>query len=276
MLKDFQQFEFGGKAIFVKAVMKPPFRFDVDMGNDACFYFIKSGLARVVAPTDAATFKQDEGVVLQCGRYISDYLELNADEDCEAVAVHFYPEILKLIYDNELPDFLVGIEKIVPSTIDRVESSTLLSNYINSLDFYFNNPSLVSDELLKLKLKELLLLLAKTDNVSVVRSLLTGVFDRHQLNFKEIIEANVYTNITLNELAQLSGLSLSSFKREFKKYYTSTPARYFKTKRLERAAKLLRNTTLRVSEVAYDCGFNDVAHFSKSFHAEYGINPSEF
>jgi AraC-like DNA-binding protein len=248
----------------------------VDIGDEACFYFIKSGNARVIAPTHQHTFTQDEGVVLQCGRYINDYLELNANEDCEAVAVHFYPEVLRLIYDNELPEFLLGMEKIIPSIIDRVESSELLTNYINSLDFYFNNPSLVSDELLKLKLKELLLLLAKTDNVSIIRSLLTGVFDRQQLNFKEIVEANVYTRITLEELAQLSGLSLSSFKREFKKYYELSPAKYFKKRRLERAAKLLTNTELRVSEVAYDCGFNDVAHFSKSFQTAYGVNPSEF
>ncbi len=276
MIKDYKTFEFHGRTTFVKAVLEPPFRSTFDMSDDACFYFVKAGKANIYSATEHDEFKSNEGVVLQCGKYIHEFLASHEDEYCEAIAVHFYPDVLKLIYDNEFPDFLVQMQEIKPATYERVESSELLNAYIQGLDLYFDNPSLVSDELLKLKIKELLLLLAKTDNVAIIRTLLSGMVNLHEIEFKEVVEANIYTNLNVEELAELCNLSLSSFKREFVKQYDDSPAKYIKKRKLEKASKLLINTDLRVSDVAYDSGFNDLAHFSKSFLKAYGLNPSEF
>lgn len=276
MLKDIKQFEFQGKTTFVKAVFEPPFRFVYAMPDEACFYFVKTGKAGVYSAVEKHHFKSDEGVVMQCGNYINEYLENNEGSYCEAIAVHFFPEVLSLIYDHEFPDFLVQMDEIVPAPLEKVEASELLSAYIQGLEFYFDNPKLVSEELIKLKLKELLLLLAKTDNVGIIRSLLSGVFDQQRYSFIEVVEANVYSNLTIEEIAKLSNLSLSSFKREFKKEYNDSPARYIKNRKLEKAAKLLRNTDLRVSEVCYSSGFNDLAHFSRTFQSKFGLSPSKY
>ena len=66
-----------------------------------------------------------------------------------------------------------------------------------------------------------------------------------------MIEANVFNNLSLDELALLHGVSLSSFKREFKKVYNQSPGRYFKSRKLERAAKLISSTNERIGEIAY-------------------------
>ena len=134
----------------------------------------------------------------------------------------------------------------------------------------------MSDELLKLKIKELLLLLSKTDNVGIIKTLLAGMFDPLEINFKEVIEANIYNNLSVQDLAELTNLSLSSFKREFEKHFSSSPAKYIKRRKLEKATKLLKNTELRITDVAFDSGFNDLAHFSKSFQSEYGLAPSDY
>lgn len=276
MIKAHQQFDLLGKKIFEKAVLQPPFRIPAPMPNEACFYYIVSGCAEVLSPLGSIKGEANEGIVLKCGNYFNDYLNDVEGEFCEAVAVHFYPEVLKLIYDKDFPDFLLEIEKAQPLKLEKIAGSPLLKNYVDGLRFYFENPALVSDELLKLKLKELILLLAKTDNVSTIKHLLASMFAPAVLDFKEVIEANLYNNLSLEELAYLAGLSLSSFKREFVKHYDQSPAKYIKQRKLEKAAKLLKLTELRISEVAYECGFVDLAHFSRSFQQFYRISPSNY
>lgn len=276
MIKSYQQFDLFGKKTFEKAVIEPPFRFSAEMSNEACFYYVVNGCTEVIAPTEKITTNTEEGVVMQCGNYFNDYLASQDMGYCEAIAIHLYPEVLKALYDKELPDFLLKVGKIKPFGYEKVEASALLKNYIDNLQFYFDHPELVSDELQKLKLKELILLLAKTNNAEVIQNLIASLFTPKALDFKEVIEANLFHQLNLEELAALSNLSLSSFKREFSKHYQTSPARYIKQRRLERAAKLLRATDLRISDVAYDCGFADLAHFSKSFLQTYRCTPSEY
>ncbi|MEL6841589.1 MAG: AraC family transcriptional regulator [Bacteroidota bacterium] len=275
MIKQHQQFDLYGKKLIEKAVLQPPFRLPVSMPNEACFYYIVSGSAEVVTPLGRIKGQAEEGIVLQCGNYFNDYLNVIEGAFCEAVAVHLYPDLLKWIYEKDFPDFLLD-PKAKPLGFNKTEGSALLKNYIDSLRFYFENPALVSDELLKLKLKELILLLAKTDNADTIRNLISSMFAPAVIDFKEVIEANLYDNLSLEDLAHLAGMSLSTFKREFVKHYALSPAKYIKQRKLEKAAKLLKATELRISEIAYECGFVDLAHFSRSFQQFYHISPSNF
>ena len=277
MIKGHQQFDLFNKKVFEKAVIEPPFRIMADMPNEACFYYVVQGEAAVLSASGSAKCLVNEGFVLKCGTYFNEYFARSTADYCEAIAIHFYPEVLKMIYDRELPDFLNYVKKLQPVRFEHIPASSMLANYIESLQFYFNNPALVSDELLKLKLKELILLLAKTDNVQTILSLLNGLFTSFEIDFKEVIESNLYNDLSLEELAILSGHSLSTFKREFKRHYhDQPPAKYIKNRRLLRAAELLKATSLRISDIAFDCGFKDLAHFSKSFQKKFGSPPSYF
>ena len=276
MVKAFQQFDLMGEHTFIKATIEPPFRLIANMSNEACFYYVTSGTSTLVTPTQKVTTDAEEGIVMQCGNYLNEYLSNTANQACEAIAVHFHKHVLKTIYDKEFPDFLLNVKKITPINYNRVKASQLLRNYINSLQFYFDNPELVSEELLKIKLKELILLLAKTENADSVQSLIAGLFTKREVAFKDVIEANLFNNYTLDELAALTNLSLSSFKRQFVKHYKESPAKHIKKRKLEHAAKLLKNTDLRISDIAFDVGFSDLAHFSKSFHKVFHKSPSEY
>ena len=277
MIKEYQQIDWCGKKIFEKATLQPPFRFFNQMPNEACFYYLKAGEGtKVIGPGKTVSLKSKEGVVMQCGNYLWEMLATEGEQYAHAVAVHFHPDILKMIYDKEFPDFLSDVSRVQPLALEKYNASELLQNYIQSLEFYFENESLITDELIKIKLKELILLLARTDNADMIRKLISGMFSRVEIAFKEIIEANLYNGLSIDEWAQLTNLSVSSFKREFQKHYSSSPARYVKGRKLEKAAKLLAGTNLRVTTIAYDLGFSDLAHFSRSFQKEYKISPSEY
>lgn len=86
---------------------------------------------------------------------------------------------------------------------------------------------------------------------------------------------NYHTNVPLETFARQSGRSLSTFNRDFKMIFGETPHRWIRKKRLEKARELLTTTTKKVSEVYLEVGFEDLAHFSKSFKKEFGVNPSE-
>lgn len=82
------------------------------------------------------------------------------------------------------------------------------------------------------------------------------------------------TNITLPELAEKCGVSLATFKRHFKKVYGTSAHKYMKAKRLEKSKELILNSSRNISDIYKDVGFEEFAHFSKSFKAHFGVNPS--
>ena len=81
-------------------------------------------------------------------------------------------------------------------------------------------------------------------------------------------------NKKLVDFAKESGRSISVFKKDFQSIYDTTPAKWLKSKRLDYAHKLLTNTNRKASEIYLECGFEDLAHFSKSFKSQFQINPS--
>ncbi|MDF1518813.1 MAG: helix-turn-helix transcriptional regulator [Lutibacter sp.] len=68
----------------------------------------------------------------------------------------------------------------------------------------------------------------------------------------------------------------AKFKREFKKNYNDSPANYLRNKKLDKAAELLLVSEERITDIAFDCGFNGLANFSTLFHDKFGCAPSSF
>ena len=127
-----------------------------------------------------------------------------------------------------------------------------------------------------LKIKELFMLLMHTKNAPDVKRILSKLFSPQSYSIREIVDSHLYDDISVTELALLSNHSLSTFKRKFKEIYKESTAGYLKKKKLEKAAVLLEGSAKNISKIGYDSGFNDLAHFSRSFKAKYGMSPTEF
>ncbi|WP_219835770.1 AraC family transcriptional regulator [Paenibacillus sp. R14(2021)] len=80
--------------------------------------------------------------------------------------------------------------------------------------------------------------------------------------------------VTLQDLAYLSGRSLSTFKREFQALYNTSPLQWIRGKRLDMARDMLTHTSMSVTDVCFTTGFENVAHFSKVFKERFGVSPS--
>ncbi len=210
---------------------------------------------------------------LQSGKQIRNTKESGTGE---VVIVTFHPEILKKIYEKELPAIVQPGKAVSNQSHGKINNDFLIQKYIEGLLFYFENPALVNDEILTLKLKEIILLLSQTQQVSTVQVILSQLFSPVKFSFQQVIEANILSQVSIDELAQKTNLSVSSFKREFAKLYSDSPANYIKNKKLDKAAELLLASDNRIADIAFDCGFNDLANFTKSFHDKYGVSPTNY
>ncbi|MEM9327736.1 MAG: AraC family transcriptional regulator [Bacteroidota bacterium] len=231
------------------------------------------GAYRTHSDSNQIELDKKDGVVKRCGTYISELLETSVSSKCEAIAVYFYEDILKEIY-NEAPDLFN--KRKSENIIQKVSGNELIDKYIESLIFYFENPVLADDPLVTLKLKEIIMLLLKTDKYPSVLELITDLFNPKSASLKQVVERHLHADLSMDELAHLCGMSLSSFKREFKKVFNETPARYIKAKKLERAAKLLSVSGQSVAEIAYECGFNNPDGFSTIFTQHFGLSPKKY
>ena len=90
------------------------------------------------------------------------------------------------------------------------------------------------------------------------------------------IHEHVDDDLSLDDLANVAGLSPYHFLRQFRRSVGETPHRYVVRQRLSRARQLLSQTRLPVVEIALRCGFEDSSHFARRFRAQYRLSPSAF
>lgn len=99
---------------------------------------------------------------------------------------------------------------------------------------------------------------------------------RHLLKARDLADAHYTEPIGVEEMARAAGLSKAHFSREFRRTFGESPYVYLMTRRLERAAALLRNTDHPVVEICLEVGLQGVGSFTTSFKRMYGMTPTEY
>ena len=99
---------------------------------------------------------------------------------------------------------------------------------------------------------------------------------RHLLRAKDLIDARYREPLEVPTLARAAHLSPAHFSREFRRAFGETPHRYLLTRRLERAAALLRNTDHSVADICLDVGLRSVGSFTTSFTQTFGVSPTAY
>ncbi len=99
---------------------------------------------------------------------------------------------------------------------------------------------------------------------------------RHLLRAKDLADARYFDSLGVDDLAAAAGLSRAHFSREFRRVFGATPHAYLLTRRLERAAALLRTTDRSVAEICFSVGLQSLGSFTTSFTRTYGLSPSAY
>jgi AraC-like DNA-binding protein len=242
--------------------------------DEACFVFVNQGELSVRSQNDIMNLDHNSAILAKCLNY---FFETNdkqkqSSEGIEVIAVIIYPALVEELFEFDLSksDFSFDYN------IKKIEVDRLLANYKESISILLDNPELADESIIKTKLKEFVLLMAKSQDAPSQLDFLAAMFKPMDIEFKSTIQSNMYSNLSIDELARLCHLSTSSFKRKFNETFSTSPKKYISQKKVEKAAALLKTDDSRISDIAYDVGFDSVATFNRNFTSIYGKSPSEY
>ncbi len=192
----------------------------------------------------------------------------------------YYNSILVFFTDKIISEFIQKY-KLNTNSSHPVYSSYCFtyddfsSNFVKSIYDISKYSTQYKQELLNIKLEELMLYLVSKNGTDFLHALTIKNND-HSKNFLSTIESNKLNRLTLKELAFLTNTSISTFKREFEKQYNCAPSTWFRDQRLDHAAHLLINKSKRPSDIYHEIGYDTLSSFIQAFRNKFGVTPKQY
>ena len=242
--------------------------------NEACFIFVNKGEFSVRSQIDYMDLNQAQGLLAKCLNYFFEKKSRPEipNEEIEVIAVLLYPSIVQELFEFDVFDSEYSFD----FNLKQIEIDRLLENFRDSINILLDNPELADDKIVETKLREFILLVSKSQEAPSQLDFLAALFKPSHIEFKSTIQQNLYSDLSMEELAALCHLSMASFKRKFKEVFIESPKKYIVKKKIERAAELLKSKDLRVSDIAFDVGFESLSTFNRNFTILYGKSPTEY
>jgi len=156
-----------------------------------------------------------------------------------------------------------------------ISQNDRLKSFYQSMFSFFDGTVEPDQALIELKFRELILIMADNPhNAELLSYFCSLLHEPRPVSLQRVMDDNYCFNLKLEEYAELSNRSLSAFKRDFQKHFKNTPGKWLLEKRLNHAMHLLRNLDKTVSEAAFESGFENTSHFSRSFKERFGMSPA--
>jgi AraC family transcriptional regulator, exoenzyme S synthesis regulatory protein ExsA len=193
------------------------------------------------------------------------------------VVLFFIPDefICHTLKTRSRPLGISGADGFDPVMV--LNPSDTLSAYFLSIGSYYSGTHEPDPSLLELKFRELVHIVADDPQNTALQCYFNSLLhEPQQVTLQRVMDENYCFNLKMEQYAQLSNRSLSTFKRDFMKIYNLAPGKWLLERRLNHAVQLLCNGRKTVSEVSFESGFESPSHFSRSFKERFGIAPTEY
>lgn len=190
------------------------------------------------------------------------------------LVIFFVPDefICEVLKSKSSPIYTTG-KNYAP--VMAIEPTVAVQHFFQSMLHYFEAQQKPDDSLLQLKFRELVLTIAdNAANEALLCYFCSLLKEPQAVSLQRVMEDNFCFNLKLETFARLSTRSLSAFKRDFEKLYKTSPGKWLMEKRLNHALHLLTNMNKTVTEAAFESGFENTSHFSRSFRQRFGISPA--
>lgn len=243
--------------------------------------YVLSGSKLIYEGDSTHTVKTGELFYLSPGAHYMD--DIPEDKKPFTQLVFYYtPEILSRYIVNMSFNFGLGTDGYVHcDDCDKREkivfdSWELARHFFSSLDGYISSGSMVHNRTLQsVKMLELICLVFSHEDCCL-RYKFLGNTDSNKESFEQIINRNIFNDVTIEALARQCNRSLTSFKQEFRKYYSDPPHRWFTKQRLAHSRIMLISGSKSISEIGNECKFPNTSHYIKLFKKEYGMTPAVY
>lgn len=198
------------------------------------------------------------------------------DEFC-AIFVFIPDEFIKTFLKRNADLLDTSIADIsAQDAVLQVHPDELLKNYCRSVQSFLSITEKPNEQLLTLKFDELLLSLFSHTRHKHLTDYFISLCRNQHAHLSRIMEANFAYNLNLEDLAKLCNMSLSAFKNAFKLQYNTTPAVWLKNMKLNLALQKVLSSDLTISQISFECGFEDTSHFIRVFKEKYNLTPFQY
>jgi AraC family transcriptional regulator, exoenzyme S synthesis regulatory protein ExsA len=195
----------------------------------------------------------------------------------EGLVLYLKDDYLKYIFE-EFRQYLTldNLPKVGVDMFQGFEINNQIRNCYESLLPYFGKPQLFPDTIFEGKIKELLFnILAHPPNNHLL-AYINQITGDYVIPIWEVMEANYFYDLKISEFAEIANRSTTTFRRDFEKYYRTTPGKWLTNRRLEKAKLLLKSSDKSISEITFDCGFKNVSHYSRIFKEKFNSSPTKY
>lgn len=252
--------------------------FDAFLTHHALVYIL-SGVKKINVAQSVYKIQPGELFLIPKGEYVmSEYIM--GEEGFKS---------LMLFFDNKAAqDIIARLEKYIlleelgsgnmekKEAIRIIPQSPEVRRLFLAIVSYSEENSPFLYELIRIKFMELIYLLLDSPYKKLIISFLRDAAYSEKPDVAAVVGRCVYSSATVDEMALLSGRSVSQFKREFNELYGLPPHQWITKRKLERAAFLLHTSDKSIEQVAEASGFVSQPHFARVFKKCYSMTPTEY
>jgi AraC family transcriptional regulator, exoenzyme S synthesis regulatory protein ExsA len=186
-----------------------------------------------------------------------------------SVVMHLSPKRLEEYYAKNK----VEVKPVPRPKFRTFEKHPLLQSCLSSLVPYFDLKDPLPEALVTIKIEEAITILRAI--APDIDQVLANFAEPGKINLTDFMEQHYMYNLPIDKFGYMTGRSLTTFKRDFKKTFQTTPQKWLTEKRLDLAHYLIREKKRRPSEVYLEAGFENLSHFGYAFKKHFGYAPTE-
>ena len=235
--------------------------------------FILKGIKEVKANDFCEVVAEDNFIFLKKDNVVMNQILNYVDKSYESLLIFiendYIYEFLEICGDHKYLNEVSTKGYYMGKTTDE------MMNELRIIFKLIDNREEYSQNIARLKVKELMIYIAKEDRTNTFRDFLKSCVDE-KVDFEKFLEENYDKCKGIKELSEAYSVSLSVFKRKFHSIYNSAPAKWIRDKKLEKASKLLSVTDYNITEISHISGFESLSSFNSSFKKKYGLTPTEY
>jgi len=239
--------------------------------NKNTFSFLQEGKKEVLFNSSGFSIDASEFLLMKAGNCLMTEKISAVNKQYGSVLLFFSNEVVaKFIrkFNPELP----GVKS--SQSVHAFHYDSFIERFVASLLDIGQLPKAAQQNLLAVKFEEIMLYLMELYGSEMLYALMDH-HDSQTQKFITTVESNKLNKLSLQELAFLCNMSISSFKRAFEKHYAESPSKWFQEQRLENAFNLLKDDHLRPSDIYADAGYENLSSFIQAYKVKFGVTPKQ-
>lgn len=247
-----------------------------EMSHLGCnaFSLVVSGAKTMLFAEKKVQISDREIHLLSSGNCIAS-VTISEEKKFESVLIFFSDEVLSDFF-REHSAAVKSLKRKNSQPFLEFEKDEFIVHYIESLLLTLGRNKRLTEAMKKVKFHELLLYLLETYPEQLLSFRQSEGVSDAEMKIRKVMEVNKDHHLSVDELAFLCDMSVSTFKRHFKSIYQTTPANWLNDHKMRQASVLLRQRKEKPGEIWHQLGFETHTGFTKSFKKYYGCTPKDY